>query len=69
MADAFVIETSKFTAGIIAAQDRGYRFYASHPDMLPLEGTIFGSPRAAQKAAEKLAGDRTPAPARGRSGW
>jgi len=66
MANAFVIETTRFTAGIIAAQGKGFRFYASHPAMVPLEGAIFGSPSAAQRAAEKLAGDREPPPARGR---
>ena len=69
MANAFVIETSRFTAGIIAAQDRGYRFYASHPAMVPLEGAFFVSPRAAQRAAEKLAGDSEAPPARGRARW
>jgi len=65
MADAYVIETSQFTAGIIAAQQRGYRFYASHPAMLKLEGEIFSSPIAAQRAAERLAGDLRVAPTRG----
>ena len=64
MADAYVIETSQFTAGIIAAQHKGYRFYASHPTMLQLEGEIFSSPRAAQVAAERLAGDIRTAPSR-----
>ena len=58
MADAFVIETTEFTAGIVAAHPRGYRFYASHPSMSLLEGQIVGSPQAAQKAAEKLATNR-----------
>jgi hypothetical protein len=58
MADAFVIEVSRFTAGIVAGQRKGFRFYASHPAMAPLEGRVFGSPLAAQKAAEKLAAQK-----------
>ena len=69
MADAFIIETSQFTAGIVSAHHSGYQFYASHPAMMPLEGKIFGSPKAAQYAAEQLAGDTEPAPARGRRAW
>ncbi len=55
MTDAFIIETATVTAGIVAAQERGFRFYASHPDMYPLEGQTFSSPQAAQQAAEALA--------------
>jgi hypothetical protein len=59
MAEAFIIETATLTAGIIiAAQDRGFRFYASHPAMASLEGQTFQSVRAAQRAAEKLAAGR-----------
>jgi hypothetical protein len=65
MADAFIIETAQFAAGIVAADAKGFRFYASHPAMLKLEGETFGSPRAAQRAAERLAGDLRIAPARG----
>ena len=55
MTDAYIIETATLTAGIVAAQGRGFRFYASHPAMFALEGQIFDSLKAAQKAAEKLA--------------
>ena len=55
MTDAYIIETSTLTAGIVAAEDRGFLFYASHPDMYALDGRTFSSPRAAQQAAEKLA--------------
>ena len=54
MTDAYIIETTTLTAGIVAAQGRGFRFYASHPSMFVLEGQIFDSLKAAQKAAEKL---------------
>ncbi len=55
MTDAYIIETATLTAGIVAAQGRGFRFYASHPSMFVLEGQFFDSLKAAQKACEKLA--------------
>jgi leucyl aminopeptidase len=55
MTDAYIIETATLTAGIVAAQGRGFRFYASHPSMFVLEGEIFDSLKAAQKACEKIA--------------
>jgi hypothetical protein len=54
MTDAYIIETATLTAGIVAAQGRGFRFYASHPSMFVLEGQFFESLKAAQKACEKL---------------
>jgi len=58
MTDAYIIETATLTAGIVAAQGRGFRFYASHPSMFVLEGQFFDSLKAAQTACEKIA--RTP---------
>jgi len=55
MTDAYIIETATLTAGIVAAQGRGFRFYASHPSMFVLEGQFFDSLKAAQTACEKLA--------------
>jgi hypothetical protein len=55
MTDAYIIETATLTAGIVAAQGRGFRFYASHPSMFVLEGQFFDSLKAAQKACEKVA--------------
>ena len=60
MTDAFIIETSTLTAGIVAAYEQGFRFYASHPAMFALEGRMFGTVKAAQRAAEKLAADVEP---------
>ena len=54
MTDAFIIETATLTAGIVAAQGRGFRFYASHPSMFPLEGALFDTPKACHKAVERL---------------
>jgi hypothetical protein len=55
MTDAYIIETATLTAGIVAAQGRGFRFYASHPSMFVLEGQVFDSLKAAQTACEKVA--------------
>ena len=65
MSDAFIIETSTITAGIVAAYGHGFRFYASHPTMFSLDGQTFGTLKAAQRAAEKLAsGLKSPSPER-----
>jgi hypothetical protein len=68
MTDAFIIETSTITAGIVAAYGQGFRFYASHPSMFSLDGQFFGTPKAAQRAAEILAGGPSPKAAP-RSKW
>jgi hypothetical protein len=54
MTDAFIIETATLTAGIVAAQGRGFRFYASHPSMFPLDGASFDTLKACQHAVERL---------------
>ncbi len=68
MTDAFIIETSTITAGIVAAYGQGFRFYASHPAMFVLDGQIFGTPKAAQRAAEKLV-NQPNQPRSARSKW
>jgi hypothetical protein len=55
MADAFVIETSLGTAGVVARDTIGFRFYASQPPFFALEGRRFATPAAARRSAEKLA--------------
>lgn len=52
---AFVIETSRITAGIVTGERSGFRFHAAHPSMTPLDGTVYRTPGAAQRAAEHLA--------------
>ena len=68
MTDAFIIETSTITAGIVAAYGQGFRFYASHPAVFSLDGQVFGTPKAAQRAAEKLVG-RPKSPPTPRNKW
>jgi len=60
MTTAFVIETAYITAGIVTGERRGFRFYAAHPSMTPLDGTLYRSPAAAQRAAERLAQPKEP---------
>jgi len=52
--EAFVIETDEAAAGVIVRQDDGYRFFASESQFQPLDGSVFKSPKAAQKAAELM---------------
>ena len=51
---AFVIETADTAAGIIVRQENGYRFFAADAQFNLLDGSIFKSPKAAQKAAELM---------------
>ena len=57
MSDAFVIEVDRRTVGIVVADGRGYRFYASDRAVHPLDGRTFRSLRAAERAcrAERAA--------------
>ncbi|MET0969648.1 MAG: hypothetical protein ABWY18_10640 [Tardiphaga sp.] len=54
MSNAFVIEVFNQTAGIVVAEDRGFRFFSSKRAFDPLEGGHFGSARAAERAAKAL---------------
>jgi hypothetical protein len=54
MANAFVIEVFNQTAGIVVAEERGFRFFSSKRAFDPLEGGHFGSARAAERAAKAL---------------
>jgi hypothetical protein len=51
---AFVIETAKTAAGIVVRQPDGYRFFAADAQFNLLDGSVFKSPRAAQKAADLM---------------
>lgn len=56
MADAYIIEISGYTAGIVARDHAGqaFTFFASHPAFYPIEGHRFGAPSAASRAAKRL---------------
>jgi hypothetical protein len=58
MSNAYVIEILNQTAGIVVAEERGFRFFSSEPAFDALEGNHFGSARAAERAAKALLAER-----------
>jgi hypothetical protein len=50
MSDAFVIEVEGDAVGLVVKEREGFRFVASNRDHLPLEGRLFRSPNAAERA-------------------
>jgi hypothetical protein len=54
MPNAYIIEFSDHTAGIVVAEQRGFRFFSAEPAFDSLEGGYFGSARAAERAAKAL---------------
>jgi hypothetical protein len=57
MLDAYVIEASGRTAGIVArdSQNNSFNFYSAVPRFNPIEGQRFSDPLAAERAARMLA--------------
>lgn len=57
MPDAYVIEISGRTAGIVArdARDRNFNFFAATHSFNAMEGQRFADPLAAERAARHLA--------------
>ena len=51
---AFVIEAGETAAGIVIRQQDGYRFFAADARFTLLDGSVFKTPKAAQKAAELM---------------
>jgi hypothetical protein len=62
MPEAYIIEIDDRTAGIIARDQRGYRFFASDRNFDGLEGREFRNARDAERAARALLRQRGPAP-------
>jgi hypothetical protein len=54
MPHAYIIEIANQTAGIVVAEDRGFRFFSSESAFDSLEGTHFGSARAAERATRAV---------------
>lgn len=63
MPNAYIIEFSNHTAGIVVAEERGFRFFSAEPAFDALEGGHFGSARAAERAAKALLAEQGHAPA------
>jgi len=51
MSDAYVIEVEGEAVGVVVKERQGFRFVASNRDHLPLEGRLFPTPTAAERAA------------------
>jgi hypothetical protein len=58
MPQAYIIEVESRTAGIVAKDERGYRFYSSDRIFDGLEGRQFRSARDAERAASALLQER-----------
>ena len=58
MPQAYIIEVESRTAGIVARDERGYRFFSSDRLFDGLEGRQFRSARDAQRAARALLQER-----------
>jgi hypothetical protein len=54
MSNAYVIEVGSRTAGIVAKDERGYRFFSSDRIFDSLEGREFSTARDAERAARAL---------------
>ena len=54
MPKAYIIEVGNRTAGIVAADQRGFRFFSSERTFDSLEGRQFRSARDAERAARAL---------------
>jgi hypothetical protein len=54
MSNAYSIEVGSRTAGIVAKDERGYRFFSSDRIFDSLEGREFRSARDAERAARAL---------------
>jgi len=59
MNQAYIIEIESRTAGIVARDDRGYRFFSSDRIFDGLEGREFRSARDAERAARTLLQQRS----------
>ena len=60
MSKAYIIEVRNRTAGIVAGDEHGFRFFSSERDFDRLEGREFRSARDAERAASALLDGRHP---------
>lgn len=54
MPKAYIIEVRNRTAGIVAGEDQGVRFFSSEPAFDSLDGCRFQSARHAERAVRAL---------------
>jgi len=62
MRNAYIIEIQNRTAGIVARDAQGFRFFSSERIFDSLDGRQFRSARAAERAARALLSERYRAP-------
>jgi hypothetical protein len=60
MSKAYIIEVRNRTAGIVAGDEHGFRFFSSEREFDRLEGREFRSARDAERAARALLDARHP---------
>jgi hypothetical protein len=53
MSDSYIIEVSSQAAGIVVRDRSGFRFFAASERFRGLEGQVFRSARAAERAASQ----------------
>lgn len=58
MPNAYIIEVHNQTAGTVARDEHGFRFFSSERAFERLEGRRFGSARDAERAAKTLFDER-----------
>jgi hypothetical protein len=58
MPKAYIIEIHNRTAGIVARDERGFRFFSSERAFDSLDGRKFSSARDAERAARALLSER-----------
>jgi len=58
MPNAYIIEVHNRTAGIVARDQRGFRFFSAERTFDSLEGREFRSARDAERAARALLDER-----------
>lgn len=58
MSKAFIVEVDEVAAGLAVREPDGFRFYATDRQFSGMEGKLFGSPKAAERAAAQIAGRR-----------
>lgn len=65
MADAYILETARETAGIVVAEPGGVRFYAASPGFNRIDGVLYRSVKAARTAVDEVSRGAS----RGDQGW
>jgi hypothetical protein len=51
MSDSYIIEVDEEAAGLVIRDRGGFKFFAAVSDFAALDGRMFGSTRAAERAA------------------